>query len=109
MKKKTAVLLIWVIVILVFWVIVIAVFFSGNRKNSYSSPNKTNQVTISYDFASRPSVIYKGKKIWEYPGRGFNEEAFFDVIWQSEDEFILRYDDESHNGKYAEEFLIKLE
>ena len=54
-------------------------------------------------------MIYKGKKIWEYPGRGFNEEAFFDVIWQSEDEFILRYDDESHNGKYAEEFLIKLE
>jgi hypothetical protein len=89
-------------------VIILSCFFS-NRKSRFTSPNKTNLVTISYDFVSRPSVIYNGKKIWEYPGRGFNEEAFFDVIWQSEDEFILRYDDESHNGKYAEEFLIKLE
>ena len=54
-------------------------------------------------------MIYDGKKIWEYPGRGFNEEAFFDVIWQSEDTFILRYDDPSHGGKFSEEYLIKLE
>ena len=54
-------------------------------------------------------MIYDGKKIWEYQGSGFNEEAYFDVIWQSEDTFILRYDDPSHGGEFSEEYLIKLE
>ena len=109
MIKKTTALIIAATAILVAVIVITAIWPSDNRKNSYSSPNKTNSVTVSYDFASRPSVIYKGKTIWEYPGSGFNEEVFFDVLWQSEDTFILRYDDESHNGKYAEEYLITLE
>ena len=79
-----------------------------NRRETFKSPNGTNKITVSYDFVSRPSVIYKGKTIWEYEGRGFNEEAFFYVDWLSENDFILHYDDESHSGKYAEEFHITL-
>lgn len=81
----------------------------GERKETFKSPNGTNKVTISYDFASRPSVIYNGETIWKYEGSGFNEEAYFKVVWTSENEFILRYDDESHNGKYAEEFKISID
>ena len=80
----------------------------SGRTEKYTSPNGTNEIKITYDFASRPSVAYKGKTIWEYEGSGFNEEVFFHVDWISEDTFILRYDDESHGGKYAEEFTIKL-
>ena len=111
MKKKQIALSIAIasIAVVAAIIIVIVLFCVGNRKETYSSPDKTNSVTISYDLVSRPSVIYDGKKIWEYQGSGFNEEAYFDVIWQSEDTFILRYDDPSHGGEFSEEYLIKLE
>ena len=111
MKKKQIVLIVagTSAVVVVAIIMLIILFCFGGRKVTYSSPDKTNSVTISYDIVSRPSVIYDGKKIWEYPGSGFNEEAFFDVLWQSEDTIILRYDDPSHGGKFAEEYLIKLE
>ena len=81
----------------------------GERKETFESPNGTNKVTIRYDLAtSRPSVIYKGKTIWKYEGGGFMEEVFFKVDWTSENAFILRYDDETHNGMYAETFYIEL-
>ena len=81
----------------------------NERKETFESPKGTNKVTISYDFASRPSVIYGGETIWKYEGSGFNEEVFFKVDWISENAFNLRYDDETHNGKYAEIFYIELE
>ncbi len=80
----------------------------SERKETFESPNGTNKVTISYDFASRPSVIYNGETIWKYEGSGFNEEVFFKVDWTSENAFNLRYDDETHNGKYSEIFYIEL-
>lgn len=80
-----------------------------NRQDVFTSPKETNTVTIKYDYVSRPSVFYEGEKIWEYPNSGFNEEVFFYVEWTSEDSFILKYDDKSHDGKYAEEYLIELE
>ena len=81
----------------------------NERKETFESPKGTNKVTISYDFASRPSVIYGGETIWKYEGSGFNEEVFFKVDWISENALNLRYDDETHNGKYAEIFYIELE
>lgn len=80
----------------------------NNRVETYESPNGTNQITIDYDMASRPSVIFNGDTIWEYPGSGFNEDAIFEVTWQTEDTILLKYNDESHDGQYAEEFEIDL-
>ena len=109
MKKKNAALIatgaVGFAVLII--VIILSCFFS-NRKSRFTSPNKTNLVTISYDFVSRPSVIYNGKKIWEYPGRGFNEEAYFKVSWIDDDTVKLVYSDPAHGGKYYEEFEIDL-
>ena len=80
----------------------------SNRTEKYTSPNGDNKITVKYDFASRPSVFYKGDCIWEYPGRGFNEEAFFEVSWVDNDTVKLTYDDPSHGGKYYDEFEIDL-
>lgn len=79
-----------------------------DRKYVSTSPNGENTITIKYDFASRPILFYDDKKIWEYPNSGFNEEAFFYIEWESEDTFTLKYDDESHNGMYAEEYQFDL-
>lgn len=80
----------------------------GERDEDFISPDGTNTVTVQYDFVSRPSVYYNGQKIFDYGKSGFNEEAFFYVEWLSEDEFLLKYDDPSHAGKYAEEYMIRL-
>lgn len=80
----------------------------NNRVETYESPNGTNKITIEYDMVSRPSLIYKGDTIWEYPGSGFNEEVFFEVTWQTDDSILLKYKDESHDGQYAESFEIDL-
>ena len=79
-----------------------------NRVEKYTSPSGNNKITIEYDFVSRPCVIYKGDCIWKYPGRGFNEEVFFDVEWIDDDTVKLIYKDGRHNGKYYEEFEIDL-
>ena len=96
------------IIIPIFLAIAFVTTACGERKETFESPNGTNKVTISYDYASRPSVIYNGETIWKYEGSGFNEEVFFKVDWTSENAFNLRYDDETHNGKYAEIFYIEL-
>lgn len=88
--------------------IIIAIILSGNRKAIYKSPEGTNRITVKYDFVSRPSVIYKGNTIWEYQGAGFMEDVSFDIDWISEDSFYIRYEDEMHDGKFAEEFEITL-
>ena len=80
----------------------------SNRTEKYTSPDGNIKITVKYDFVSRPSVFYKGDRIWKYPGRGFNEEAFFEVTWIDNDTIRLAYDDPSHNGKYSEEFEIDL-
>ena len=54
------------------------------------------------------AVIYNGDVIWKYEGSGFNEEVFFQVEWIDDDTVKLIYNDESHNGKYYEEFEIDL-
>ncbi len=88
--------------------IIIAIVLSGNRKDIFKSPEGTNRITVKYDFMSRPSVIYKGNTIWEYEGGVFMEDVTFHVEWTSEDSFYIRYDDEMHDGKFAEEFEITL-
>ncbi len=80
----------------------------GERDEDFTSPEGTHTVTVQYDFVSRPGVYYNGQKIFDYEKPGFNEEAVFYVEWLSEDEFLLKYDDPSHDGKYAEEYTIKL-
>lgn len=79
-----------------------------DREYVSTSPDGTNTITIKYDFASRPTLFLNGEKIWEYPNSGFNEEAYFYIEWASEDSFTLKYDDESHQGTYAEEYKIDL-
>ena len=53
-------------------------------------------------------MIYNGDVIWKYEGSGFNEEVFFQVEWIDDDTVKLIYNNESHNGKYYEEFEIDL-
>ena len=88
--------------------LMIRTLFEGDRKEVYESPGGTNEITVRYDFVSRPYIIYKGEKIWEYQGSGYNEEVFWDVIWESEDTFSFKYDDPTHDGMYAEEYEITL-
>lgn len=80
----------------------------GGRKEAFVSPNKENRIIVKYDFVSRPSIEYNGDCIWKYPGSGFNEEAYFRVEWIDDNTFKFIYDDESHSGKYAEEYEIVL-
>lgn len=79
-----------------------------NRKESYTSPNGQNTIVVRYDSLSRPQVKYGGKNIWKYEEGGFAEEVFFEVEWIDNDSFKLIYNDESHNGKYSEEYIIDL-
>ena len=80
----------------------------SDRVEKYTSPGGDIRITVKYDYVSRPSVWYNGDRIWSYPGRGFYEEVFFDVEWIDEDSVKLIYNDESHSGKYYEEFEIDL-
>ncbi len=80
----------------------------GDRVEKYTSPGGENTITVEYDFVSRPSVFNNGDRIWEYPGSGFNEEVFFEVEWIDDDTLKLIYNDETHNGKYYEEYEINL-
>ncbi len=85
-----------------------AITACGNRKEKFKSPDGDNTIIVEYDFVSRPSVRYKHNIIWEYPGRGFNEEVYFDVEWIDNDSFKIIYRDGRHAGKYYEEFTIDL-
>ncbi|MCR5327311.1 MAG: hypothetical protein K6E12_00445 [Saccharofermentans sp.] len=89
-------------------IVACSVISCGNRQEKYSSLNGENTIIVEYDYASRPHVIYNGDVIWKYEGSGFNEEVFFDVEWIDEDTVKLIYNDESHGGKYYEEFEIDL-
>ena len=97
-------------IITLFTIFIIACSISAcsNRQEKYSSPNGENTIIVEYDLASRPHVIYNGDVIWKYEGSGFNEEVFFQVEWIDDDTVKLIYNDESHNGKYYEEFEIDL-
>lgn len=97
-----------VIVSLLIIVTLLSLSACVNRTEKYTSPSGNNKITVEYDFVSRPCVIYEGDCIWKYPGNGFNEEVFFDVEWIDDDTVKLIYNDESHNGKYYEEFEIDL-
>lgn len=89
-------------------IVACSVIACSNRQEKYSSPNGENTIIVEYDLASRPHVIYNGDVIWKYEGSGFNEEVFFQVEWIDDDTVKLIYNDESHNGKYYEEFEIDL-
>ena len=80
----------------------------NERTDTFVSPNGMNKIRIEYDYASRPTLFYNDEKVWECPNSGFNEEAHFYIEWETEDVIVLKYDDESHNGKYAEEYRIEL-
>ena len=90
------------------FVIACSLIACGNRTEEYTSPGGENKITVEYDYVSRPSVIHNGDCIWEYDGNGFNEEVFFEVEWIDEDTVKLICNDESHSGKYYEEFEIDL-
>ena len=89
-------------------IIAFRLYACSDRAEEYTSPGGENKITVEYDLASRPSIVYNGNRIWEYEGSGFNEEVFFQVEWLDEDTVRLIYNDESHNGKYYEEFEIDL-
>ena len=80
----------------------------GNRMEEYTSHSGPNRIKAEYDHVSRPSVCYNCDSVWEYKGSGFNEEVFFKVEWIDDDTIKLIYNDESHNGKYYEEYEIDL-
>ena len=85
-----------------------------NRKlkdnKSYKIKNKTGlgKYDCKINITTKFEEFLPGDKQSTLENFLFNEEVFFDVLWQSEDTFILRYEDESHGGKYAEEYLIRL-
>lgn len=110
--KKRFAIISTVFVVLFFVIFFVFIFQIGDRKsdrkNQFTSPNGTNTIKIEYDFLSRPSVYFNGDKIWEYEGSGFTEEVIFDVTWISEDSFKIVYNDESHAGKYAEEYIVNI-
>ncbi len=95
-----------IIALYVLFIIACSLIACSNREDKFTSPSGENTITIKYDYASRPSVYYKGDCIWEYPGSGFNEEAIFNVEWIDDDTIKLIYNDETHSGKYSEEFEI---
>jgi len=97
-----------VIVSLLIIVTLLSLSACVNRVEKYTSPSGNNKITVEYDFVSRPSVYYSGNCIWKYPGRGFNEEAYFKVSWIDDDTVKLVYSDPAHGGKYYEEFEIDL-
>ena len=97
-----------VILICLICFIVCSLAACSDRTEKYTSPNGNNKITVEYDFVSRPSVYYAGNCIWKYPGRGFNEEAYFKVSWIDDDTVKLVYSDPAHGGKYYEEFEIDL-
>lgn len=78
------------------------------RTEKYTSPTGENTIVVEYDFVSRPTVYYDGEVIWKYSGAGFQEEVFFDVSWINEETILLKYKDEGHDGKYAEEFEVDI-
>lgn len=95
-------------VVLMIAVICILSSCVNERTDTFVSPNGMNKIRIEYDYASRPTLFYNDEKVWEYPNSGFNEEAHFYIEWEAEEVIVLKYDDESHNGKNAEEYRIEL-
>lgn len=97
-----------IVTLFIICIIACSLIACSNRQEKYSSPNGENTIIVEYDFVSRPQVISNGDVVWKYEGSGFNEEVHFQVEWIDEDTVKLIYRDESHNGKYYEEFEIDL-
>ena len=78
--------------------------YEVNRDKTFKFPNGKHQITLRYDYASRPYVFKNGKLIYKYDGPGFNETVDWHIKWLSENEILLYY--HSSNEQYNEEYHI---
>lgn len=78
--------------------------YEVNRDKTFKFPNGKHQITLRYDYASRPYVFKNGKLIYKYDGPGFNETVDWYIKWLSENEILLYY--HSSNERYNEEYHI---
>lgn len=60
-----------------------------DKEEIIRSPNGKYTITLKYDNVSRPYIFKDNKIIFSYDGPGFNETAYWDVEWLSEDKLLL--------------------
>ena len=106
MLKKFIIITIFIILILLLSIFFIKenLKYEVNRDKTFKSPNGKQQITLRYDYASRPYVFKNRKLIYKYDGPGFNETVDWHIKWLSENEILLYY--HSSNEQYNEEYHI---
>lgn len=106
MLKKFIIITIFIILILLLSIFFIKenLKYEVNRDKTFKSPNGKHQITLRYDYASRPYVFKNGKLIYKYDGPGFNETVDWYIKWLSENEILLYC--HSSNERYNEEYHI---
>ena len=94
-----AILLSFLIVFVLLAVAVYIMDYTYDQVFDSISPSGNKKVTVKINDISCPYVFYKGDCIFEYSKSGFNETAFWEVEWLSEDKIKLyapAYDDEEY-------------
>lgn len=112
MKKKLVIALIVIILIiglfLLFRTINDNLKYDTSRDKVIKSPSGKYSITLRYDYVSRPYIFRNNKLIFETKKGGFNEDVFFEVEWQSENEILLYIDE--HKTKYKDDrYYITIE
>ncbi len=112
MKKKLVVASIVIILIielfLLFRTINDNLKYDTSRDKVIKSPSGKYSITLRYDYVSRPYIFRNNKLIFETKKGGFNEDVFFKVEWQSENEILLYIDE--HKTKYKDDrYYITIE
>lgn len=97
MKKKLIISLIIGIVVIIgvfllFRTISDNLKYEASRDEVIKSPSGQYSITLRYDYVSRPYIFKDNKLIFETNEGGFNENVFFKVEWQSENEILLYID-----------------
>ena len=93
MKRKLLELLL-ILALLGFIVYAVSTVSSGLKNFGYdivthhTSPMGKN-VTLKYDFVSRPALYYEDELIWRYGGPGFMGTVVFDIQWKTENMVLL--------------------
>ncbi|MBP3234685.1 MAG: hypothetical protein J6M65_09715 [Eubacterium sp.] len=79
----------WMILIIAVMVLFLTGCTDADHNQTFESPFGDDAVIVEVDYLSRPNVLYKGKRIFEYDGAGFNETVYWDIEWISEDKIRL--------------------